>query len=677
MTISDPTLPQLCINTIRTLSIDAIQKADSGHPGLPMGAAPMAHVLWQCFLRHNPNDPKWPDRDRFVLSAGHGSMLLYSLLHLSGYDLSLDDIKNFRQWHSKTPGHPESCLTPGVEATTGPLGQGLGNAVGMAICERALAHHFNRPDHTIVDHFTYVLVGDGDLMEGITAEASSLAGHLRLGKLICLYDSNDISLDGPTSLSFSEDVGKRYEAYGWQVLTVTDGDNDLAAIHDAIRSAREEIERPSLIIVKTTIGFGSPNKQGTSGAHGAPLGIEEVALTKKTLGWLEPEPFAIPEPALAHFREARARGETAQSEWRSCYDRYARAFPELANQWQQSRDGVLPEGWDGSPPTWTAGRKIATRVASGQALNAFAAQIPWLMGGDADLSCSTKTALEGADSFNGSGGAGRNLHFGVREHAMGAIANGICYHGGMIPYTATFLCFADYMRPAIRLAALSGLGSIFVFTHDSIAVGEDGPTHQPVEHLASLRSIPNLTLFRPADATEALEAWRFALRHREGPVVLVFSRQGLPVIDRGRLASATMLHQGGYILSEAQGGDPEAILIATGSEVSLALRAQQALAAEEIQVRVVSLPSWERFASRPRAYRQSVLPEEVSARLAIEAGSSFGWHRWIGDRGAVLGVDGFGASAPGDVVLERYGFSVEQVCRRVRELLGGRGSAGP
>ena len=658
-------IDQLCINSIRTLSIDAIQKANSGHPGLPLGAAPMAYVLWQYHLKHNPKDPNWADRDRFVLSAGHGSMLIYSLLHLTGYDVSLDDIKNFRQWDSLTPGHPESFITPGIEATTGPLGQGTANVVGMAMAERALAHQYNRPGHTVVDHHTYALVGDGDLMEGISAEAASMAGHLKLGKLIMLYDSNDISLDGPTDLSYTEDFTARYQSYGWQVITVADGNTDLAALHQAITDARAETEKPSLIIVKTTIGFGSPNKAGTSSAHGSPLGPDEVALTKKQLGWSY-DAFEVPEEARAHFATAAQAGEERQNGWNAAFEAWSGENGDLAEAWSHAHNGTLPEGWDAQIPSFEVGSKPATREASGKVLNGIAAGVPWLIGGDADLSCSTKTAIKDGGSFNGQTGEGRNIHFGVREHAMGAIANGMCYHGGLIPYTATFMCFADYMRPAMRIAALSQLSPIFVFTHDSVALGEDGPTHQPVEHVASLRIIPNMLVIRPAEGTETAVAWKIAVEQTTRPTTLVFSRQGLPTLDREKLASAENVRKGAYILSAEE--EPVAILIASGSEVTLALEAQAKLAEEGIPVSVVSMPCWELFAAQDHGYRQEVLPPEIP-KLAIEAGVSFGWERWVGEKGAILAVDRFGSSAPGGMVMSRYGFNVENVCHKVHSLL--------
>jgi len=661
-------LDELGINTIRTLAIDAVQKANSGHPGLPLGAAPMAYVLWQRHLRHNPRDPEWPDRDRFILSAGHGCMLVYTLLHLTGYDLSLADLENFRQWGSNTPGHPESFMTPGVEASTGPLGQGTANAVGMAIAERALAHRFNRPGQTIVDHHTYALVSDGDHMEGISAEAASLAGHLRLGKMIYLYDSNDITLDGPASLSFStEDVGKRYEAYGWQVLHVKDGDRDLDAIDAAISEAKADTDHPSMIIVHTTIGFGSPHKAGTSGAHGSPLGDEEVALTKKELGWDPERFFYIPHEAAANFRKAVDRGQKAQDEWNERFRAYSEANPDLAKEWERRMAGELPQKWDKVIPRFETDKKVATRAAAGKVLNAIAPRLPELIGGDADLSTSTKTALDGEDSFDGQTGAGRNIHFGVREHAMGGIVNGMTYHGGVRAYAATFFCFSDYMRPSVRLAALSHLPVTFVWTHDSIGLGEDGPTHQAVEHLMSLRAMPNLHVVRPADANESAEAWRWAIERKEGPVALVLSRQGLPVLD----ADVSGLARGAYVLEDAEGGSPQAILIATGSEVSLAMEARKLLDADAVRCRLVSMPCWELFEEQSEDYRESVLPSSVTARVAVEAGVTLGWRRWVGDKGAIVGLDRFGASAPASVSWEKLGFTPQRLVEEVKKLIAG------
>jgi len=670
MSTTDTSIEQLSINTIRTLAIDAVQKANSGHPGLPLGAAPMAYVLWQRHLRHNPKDPHWPDRDRFVLSAGHGSMLLYALLHLTGYDVTMDDIKAFRQWESRTPGHPEMRLTPGVEATTGPLGQGTANAVGMAIAERMLAHRFNRPGNTIVDHRTYAIVSDGDLMEGISSEAGSLAGHLKLGKLIYLYDCNHVSLDGPTSLAFStEDVAARYAAYGWHVLRVDKGDTEIEAIDAAVKAAEAETTRPSLIVIQTTIGYGSPHKHGTSQAHGSPLGVEEVALTKKALGWDPERSFYVPDAAAAHLRLAVERGQRAQTEWQERFAAYAKAYPDLAEEWGQAQRGELPKAWDADLPSWKTGEAVATRTAGGKALNAIAARVSWLVGGDADLSTSTDTSLKDAGSFDGQTGAGRNLHFGVREHTMGAIVNGIAYHGGLRPFGATFFVFSDYMRPAVRLAALNELPSIFVWTHDSVGLGEDGPTHQPIEHLMSLRAMPQLHVMRPGDAAEAVEAWRWAMTYREGPVAMVLTRQKLPVLDRAKLASAAGVARGAYVLADTDRGSPQAIIIATGSEVSVALAARELLIKEGIGTRVVSMPCWELFTTQSAEYRESVLPDAVKVRVSVEAGVTFGWHRWIGDGGVAIGIDHYGASAPGEINMEKFGFTADNVARTVRSLV--------
>jgi transketolase len=663
-------LDLVCINTLRTLSIDAVEKANSGHPGLPLGAAPMAYTLWQGHLKFDPRDPRWPDRDRFVLSAGHGSMLLYSLLHLYGYELPLEELKSFRQWGSRTPGHPEFGMTPGVEATTGPLGQGSANAVGLAMAERFLAARFNRPGFTLVDHHTFALVSDGDLMEGLSHEASSLAGHLKLGKLIYLYDSNDVSLDGPCSLAFSEDVAKRYEAYGWQVLSVHDGDHDVLAIDRAIRAAKADTTRPTLILIKTTIGFGSPKKAGTAAAHGSPLGKDELAATKKALGWEATTDFFVPSEARTHFEKAAARGTAAHASWNELFAAYAKAHPELAAEWKRAMAGELTPGWESAAPKFDPTTKIATRSAGGKALNAFAAKLPNLFGGDADLSGSTKTGLDKESSFEGQGGTGRNVHFGVREHAMGAAVNGLVYHGGFIPFGATFLVFADYMRPAIRLAAMNHLPVTFVFTHDSIGLGEDGPTHQPIEHLASLRAVPNLLVLRPGDATETNEAWKIALAAEKRPTVLVLSRQDLPVLDRTKMPSAELVRRGAYVLSEPPAGEsPRAVLIATGSEVSLALAVQKELHAQKIPVRVVSMPSWELFEEQDEAYRATVLPPDVGARVSIEAGATFGWTRWIGERGIAIGMDRFGGSAPAGTLYEKLGLSVERIVRAVKSLV--------
>ncbi len=674
-----------CINSIRFLSIDAVQKADSGHPGLPMGAAPMAYVLWTRFLRHNPADPGWFDRDRFVLSAGHGSMLLYSLLYLSGYDLSLEDIKGFRQWGSRTPGHPERGLTPGVEVTTGPLGQGFANGVGMAVAEASLAARYNRPGFPVIDHFTYAIVSDGDLMEGVAAEAASLAGHLRLGKLIYLYDDNRVSLSAATTLTFTEDRARRFQAYGWQTLAVEDG-NDVSAIGKAIEEARAERERPSLILLRTHLGFGSPHKQDTFAAHGSPLGADEVAATKRNLGWPEEPTFLVPPPALERFRQARQKGMELQAKWRELCAAYRREHPEPAAELERLMAGTLPAGWEAALPRFAPDAKgIATRAASAQILSALAPRLPELIGGSADLNPSTHTVLTGAGDFEspeaasgdtqGSAGggfspAGRNIHFGVREHAMGAVANGLAAHGGTLPFASTFLIFSDYMRPPIRLAALMELHVIYVFTHDSIALGEDGPTHQPVEQLLSLRSVPGLIVIRPADANETAAAWRIAIERRNHPVALALSRQALPVLDPARYPAVPGgVARGGYILAEApEGAAPEVCLIATGSEVHLALSAREELAGRRLKARVVSLPSWNLFQEQEAGYRSRVLPSGVPM-LAIEAGTPLGWKPYVGSGVEVIGVGRFGASAPGGTLMKEYGFTVGSVCRRVEELL--------
>ncbi len=676
-------LDQLCINTIRFLSVDAVQKANSGHPGMPLGAAPMAYVLWTRLLKHNPRNPGWFDRDRFVLSAGHGSMLLYSLLHLTGYDLSLDDIKQFRQFGSRAPGHPERGHTPGVETTTGPLGQGFANAVGMAIAEAQLAARYNRPGFNVIDHATYAIVSDGDLMEGVAAEAASLAGHLRLGKLTFLYDDNSVTLAAGTGITFSEDRARRFESYGWHTMFV-EGGNDVAAIDAALQTARADATRPTLILVRTHIGYGSPHKHDSFEAHGSPLGADEVRLTKRNLGWPIEPPFLISEAALSHFRDAVARGARDEAASSTRIAKYTQAFPDLAGELQRALRGELPRDWDMDMPVFPADAKgIATRVASGKVMNAIATRVPALTGGSADLDPSTHTALKGLGDFNpladkdldtqgSSGGgwsyAGRNLHFGVREHAMGAIVNGMAAHGGTLPYGSTFLIFSDYMRPAIRLAALMGLHVVHVFTHDSIALGEDGPTHQPVEQLAALRAIPNLTVIRPGDANETAVAWRVALETRDRPVVLVLSRQDLSTLDLSRYAPADGLRRGAYVLSDAADGKPELILIASGSEVGLIVAAAQRLQAQGIAVRCVSMPSWELFDALPQVERDAVLPLSVGARLAVEMGVAQGWHRYVGAAGGVVSVERFGASAPAEVLLREYGFSVEEVCRRALAL---------
>ncbi len=663
MTSSYTDLDWLAINTIRTLSIDAVQAANSGHPGMPLGAAPMAYVLWTRFLRFDPGDPSWPDRDRFVLSAGHGSMLLYSLLHLTGFDLSLDELRRFRQWGSKTPGHPERHLTPGVEVSTGPLGQGFGNGVGMAIAEAFLAATYNRPGHTLFDHYTYAIVSDGDLMEGVAAEAASLAGHLKLGKLIYLYDDNHISLDGPTSLAFTEDVLLRFAAYGWHTARVADG-NDLDAIEAAIREAQAVTDRPSLIAVRTTIGYGSP-MAGTNKVHGSPLGADGVRATKQALGWDPDATFFVPDEVRTLMRVARERGAALRSDWQARFEAYATAYPAEARELRLALAGKLPDGWEARLPTFSpAGGDLATREASGKTIQALYDAIPWMIGGSADLSESTKTPYTTTESFQADRRTGRVIWFGVREHAMGAILNGMAAHGGVKPYGGTFLVFSDYMRGAIRLAALSHHPVVYVFTHDSIGLGEDGPTHQPVEHLAALRAIPNLWVIRPADANETVVAWQIALERADGPTALVLSRQKLPVFDRSALAPANGVRRGAYVLRDAADGMPQVILMASGSEAALALAAQAALAERGVAARVVSFPSWELFALQPQEYRDSVLPPKVRARLAIEAGVSQGWERWVGDQGDCISVETFGASAPYQVVFREYGFTVENVVER-------------
>ena len=686
--MTTPALDQQCIDTLRFLSVDMVQKANSGHPGLPLGAAPMAYALWTRQLKHHPSNPLWVDRDRFVLSAGHGSALLYSLLHVTGYALSLDDIKQFRQWGSKAPGHPERGHTPGVEVTTGPLGQGLANAVGMAIGEAHLAARYNRDGHSVIDHHTWAIVSDGDLMEGVASEAASLAGHLKLGKLICLYDDNYVTLSAGTDITFSEDRAKRFEAYGWQTISVAYG-NDVAAISAALEAARADTARPSLILVRTHLGYGSP-EQDSFKAHGSPLGVEDTKKTKEKLGWPVEPPFIVPAPALAHFREALDRGAKAEAEWNGRLDAYTKAFPELSKELQGRLRGELPSGWDADIPVFPADAKgMATRVAGGKVMNAIAAKLPALGGGSADLDPSTHTNLKGLGDFNpplvpnedaqgsdtaGWSHAGRNLHFGVREHAMGAIVNGLAAHGGFIPYGSTFLIFSDYMRPAIRLAALMGVHVLHVFTHDSIALGEDGPTHQPVEQLASLRAIPNLTVIRPADANETAAAWKVAVESVDHPVLLALTRQDVATLDRNRYASADGLRKGAYVLSDAKDGKPGLILIASGSEVGLILAAAERLQGEGVAVRCVSMPSWELFDAQPQDYRDQVLPPDVPARLAVELGVSQGWERYVGAHGDMLGVERFGASAPAEVLLREYGFTVDNVVARAKALLARQAS---
>jgi transketolase len=665
VTEATPALQQLAINAIRVLSIDAIQKANSGHPGLPMGAAPMAYTLWTRHLRHNPADPKWPDRDRFVLSAGHGSMLLYSLLHLTGYDVSMDDIKSFRQIHSKTPGHPENFMTPGVETTTGPLGQGAGNAVGMALAECILANVFNRDGHTIVNHYTYALVGDGDLMEGVCIEASALAGHWGLGKLVFLYDSNDITLDGPAEMTYTEDIAVRYQSMGWQVLTVEDG-NDLNAIDEALKTAQSQTDQPSFIIVKTVIGYGSPNKAGTSKAHGSPLGADEIALTRQAYGWTA-EPFTLPGEVVEHFRTALDDGAELQDAWQAKFEAWRAAFPDLAAQWDALHRGELPSGWDADIPVYAAGKAVATRITSGEVLNAIAKHLPTMAGGDADLAGSTKTLLKGVEETR-KNKVGRNIRFGVREHAMGSIVNGLALHGGIArPYSATFLTFSDYMRPAMRLGALMKAKTLYIFTHDSIGLGEDGPTHQPIEHVMSLRLIPNLYVFRPGDANETSAAYRAAMVV-DGPAVMCFTRQDLPILDDAERVQEGAAH-GGYTLADCE-GTPQVILLATGSEVAIAHDAYKQLINDGVKVRLVSMPCWELFEDQDPVYRESVLPKAVTNRVSIEAGVTTGWQKYVGSAGVAIGVDHFGASAPYEVLYAEFGLTAERVVSAAKGLLG-------
>src|SRR5215212_4438231 len=668
-----PELDHLCINTIRTLSLDAVQKANSGHPGLPLGAAPMAYVLWTRFLQHNPRNPKWENRDRFLLSAGHGSMLLYSLLHLTGYDLALDELKNFRQWGSKTPGHPEYGLAPGVEITTGPLGQGFANGVGMAMGAAHLASKFNKDGFPLIDHHVYAIVSDGDLMEGVASEAASLAGHLKLGKLIYLYDDNNVTIEGFTKLAFSEDVPKRFEAYGWHTQTVPDG-NNLDDIEKAIREAQGVTDKPSLISVKTVIGFGMPT-QGTRKAHSDAPGREAVRETKRQLGWPEDEEFYVPEEALSQFRKSIERGEAEQREWDALVEKYESQFPDLGRAWRETMSGELPEGWESHLPSFADAKPMATRQASGEVINALAPHMPTLVGGSADLGPSNNTDIKDGGSFQHGSYEGRIIHFGVREHAMGATMTGMSLNGGLIPYGGTFMCFSDYMKPAIRLAALSHVQAVYVFTHDSVGLGEDGPTHQPVEQLAGLRAIPNLYCIRPADVHETREAWRLAILRRHAPTALILTRQKLPLIDRGNAyASAEGTRQGAYVIAEATDTEgrtttPRLILLSTGSEVSLCLEARDALQQEGTPVRVVSMPCWELFKEQPREYRESVIPPSVRARLGVEAAASLGWHKYTGSDGDCLCLDRFGASAPGTTALKELGFNTQNVLERARALL--------
>lgn len=657
-----------CINTIRALSLDAIEKAASGHPGAPLGMAPAAYAIWNHFMKHNPENPMWPDRDRFVLSAGHASMMLYAVLHLTGYDLSMEDLKAFRQWKSLTPGHPEARRTPGVEITTGPLGQGIAGAVGLAMAERHMAAVFNRPGHEIVDHYTYVMCGDGDLMEGISQEAASLAGHLGLSRLICLYDDNRISIEGDTGITFTEDVGKRFEACGWQVLSVADG-NNLQEILRAVEAARAETERPSLVILRTHIAYGSPNKQGSADAHGAPLGEQEVRLTKQFLGCPADELFCVPADVLNHMRQAVDKGREAEDRWLKRFEAYKKEYPEAAQKFLERMDSRLPENWNADIPVFKPeDGPVATRKASGAVLNAIAGRVPELIGGSADLAPSNKTLIFNAHDFQKGAYDGRNIRFGVREHIMGAVLNGLWLHGGFKPYGGTFLVFSDYMRPAIRLAALMRVPAIYVFTHDSLAVGEDGPTHQPVEHLAALRAIPHLQVIRPADANETAEAWKLAMTSADNPTALVLSRQGLPVIDRDRYAPAEGLKNGAYVIAESP-AKPDIIIIATGSEVCLALEAREKLAERDIDARVVSMPCWERFEQMPRQYRDRVLPPDIGCRLAVEAGLTMGWERYTGPEGAAIGVGTFGVSGKGAEVMARFGFTSDHVAEKALELV--------
>ncbi|MBT2755913.1 transketolase [Mesobacillus foraminis] len=659
----------LSIDSIRTLSIDAIEKANSGHPGMPMGAAPMAYTLWTRFMNHNPKNPEWFNRDRFVLSAGHGSMLLYSLLHLSGYGLSLDEIKQFRQWGSKTPGHPEYGHTVGVEATTGPLGQGVAMAVGMAMAERHLAAVYNKNDYEIVNHFTYSICGDGDLMEGVSAEAASLAAHLKLGRLVVLYDSNDISLDGELNKSFSESVEGRFKAYGWQYVRVEDG-NNLEEISKAIEEAKSDLDRPTLIEVKTIIGYGSPNMAGKSSVHGAPLGEAEMKLTKEAYKWTFDQDFHVPEEVYENFqKQIVEKGQSTEKEWNDLFDNYKKAYPELASQLESAIKGELPQGWEENLPVYEEGKSLASRASSGEALNAVAQSLPYFIGGSADLAGSNKTMIKGTGDFFPNSYEGRNIWFGVREFAMGAAMNGMALHGGLKVFGGTFFVFSDYLRPAIRLAALMGLPVTYVFTHDSIAVGEDGPTHEPVEQLAALRAMPNLSIIRPADGNETSAAWRLAVESKDKPTALVLTRQNLPTIKDTDKNAYDGVSRGAYVVSPAGSETPDALLLASGSEVGLAVKAQEALASEGIQVSVVSMPSWDRFEAQSKEYKESVIPKSVKKRLGIEMGSSLGWHRYVGDEGEVLAIDQFGASAPAEKILAEYGFSVENVVSRVKALL--------
>ena len=661
-------IDEICINTIRTLSMDAVQKANSGHPGAPMGLAPAAYTLWTRILKHNPKNPDWSDRDRFVMSGGHASALLYSLLHLTGYNLSMDDLKNFRQWKSKTPGHPEYGVTMGVETTTGPLGQGFSNAVGMAMAERHLAARFNRQGHDIIDHYTYVMCGDGDMMEGITSEAASFAGHLGLSRLICIYDDNKISIEGKTDITFTEDVALRFKAYNWHVLIVEDG-NDTDAVFQALEAAKAETDKPSIIMLRTHIGFGSPNKQDSPDAHGAPLGEEEVKLTKRNLNWPEDVLFLVPEEAKNQFKKCLQKGQEGEALWKEKFKSYTKEHSKLANKWVDAMSGFLAEDWDRDIPEFLpSDGPIATRAASGRVLNAIASSVPTLMGGSADLAPSNKTFLDCSHEFQKGSYDGRNIRFGVREHAMGGVMSGMFLHNGIRPYGGTFLVFADYMRPSIRAASLMSLPIIYVFTHDSVAVGEDGPTHQPVEQINSLRIIPGLTVIRPADASDTKEAWLKAVKTMDGPVALILSRQKLDVLDRNLYAPAEGLVNGAYILKDSK-DKPDIILIATGAEVHITLEAEKILTEKGYLVRVVNMPSWELYEKTTRKYKESVLPADVNIRIAVEAGITAGWERFVGDRGAVIGINRFGASAPGGTVLKKFGFTPDVIVNKALELL--------
>ncbi len=661
------TIVERALNTIRFLAADAVQQAKSGHPGMPMGAAAMGYALWMRHLRFNPKNPDWPDRDRFVLSGGHGSMLQYALLYLTGYDVALSDLVAFRQWGSKTPGHPERGTTPGVEVTTGPLGQGLANSVGLAIAEAHLANTFNRDGYKVVDHYTYAIVTDGDLMEGISYEAASLAGHFRLGKLVLLYDDNKISIDGTTDRTFTEDIEARFTAQGWHVVRVTDG-NDVDAIDRAIALAKDD-PRPSIVICRTHIGYGLPTKQDSEACHGAPVGEEELAEAKRRAGWPVEPKFYVPEDVLQHFRGAVPRGERLEQEWRETFVQYSEEYPGLAREYERRMAGDLPEGWDSGLPVFAASAKgMPTRTASGKTINALAQRVPELMGGSADLTGSNKTWIDCSDAFQSDNPGGRNIYFGVREHAMGGVVNGIAAHGGMRPYAGTFLVFSDYMKPALRISALSKHPSIWIYTHDSIGLGEDGPTHQPVEHLASLRAVPGLVVIRPADANEVVEAWRVAMRRTEGPTLLALTRQTVPVLDRDTFAPASGLHRGAYVLKD-YGDSPDIILMASGSEVQLAIGAAEALLQCGVAARVVSFPSWELFEAQGGEYRETVLTSTIAARIAIEAGVAQGWERWVGDDGDIVAMDRFGASAPYPVLFEKFGFNVEAIVERALRIV--------